>query len=104
MALNESVRRVLELAEQCTLEPDIPRELKVAVQFCIASEMACIQPVVAVVCSGDFLSQQEIDAGRIPLFHDRPIILPPHLEDAHKCPKRLLLKDKGEAAPWPRAG
>ena len=45
MTLHADVRKVLELAEQCTLEADVPTELKEAVRYCILSEWVWIQPV-----------------------------------------------------------
>jgi hypothetical protein len=95
MPLHPSVRHILELGEQFTRESELPREEKEAVRYCIASGMACLKPVIAVV---------PIDphpARRHRLFADRRVgLCAPwsHLDKHPNFPLRLVLTDKGEAA------
>jgi hypothetical protein len=97
MSINDYIRPVLELAERCTLESDIPRELREAVRYCVAKNLAWIQPVFRVAW------RPAHDAARS-LFGDRPVVLFPWAEDKQleekllaKSRNRLLLKQEGVA-------
>lgn len=94
MALQKSVRRVLELAHGATLEAEIPRELKDATYFCIAQGWAKMQHVYAVVWEHGWPSSK----GNRRLFDDRPTVLCPPLETAALHPLRLLITDEGDKA------
>jgi hypothetical protein len=99
MSVHPTVWQVLELAECCALEQDIPRDLKETVRYAIASELCQIQPVFAVLRGTTERKGQ--------LFGDRPQILsgddsrikdPKLLAASRKHVRfRLLLKRAGEA-------
>jgi hypothetical protein len=106
----QPVVQVLKLAERCTLESDIPLELKQAVAYCIASKMVWIQPVFAVVWHHkSWLKDPVVHPNLKGLFWDSPRVIFPCKEDPPDAPglrarmrnasrKRLLLLLKGERA------
>jgi hypothetical protein len=94
MTLRESVLRILELAERCSLEDDIPHELKEAVRYCVARGWVWIRFVSWVGWHDARWAKSE------GLFWDRPVVLFPATEEERvaRGRRRLLLKEAGEAA------